>query len=102
MRPQQLFVTIRDIGPGAGSATDEGQPAAGGAPRPDVFRECFTHHRRHGLAGAPRLSLKIPFKRFGQEDGRPFHITYASIRPSLFCGAVNACMTICLPAGHAR
>lgn len=77
---QQLFVAVRHIGPAAPSRGHETEPGGRGASRGrHVLRHRLPHERRHRPPVPSRQRLELALELRIDEEGRTFHMTYASI-----------------------
>lgn len=77
---QQLLVTIGDVGPAAPSRGDEAESRRAFSPRGgDILCDRLPHERRHRPPVPARKCLELAFELRIDEQGRTFHITYASI-----------------------
>src|SRR5947199_947766 len=79
--PEQLLMALGAVRASARAGRDERQPVvAPAATAGDVRDEGLADERGHRPRVAAREPLQLPLEPLVEEDGRPLHMTYDSIR----------------------
>ena len=77
--PEKLLVSRRRIAPAASSGGKETETPVPASLGGDESLECFANGCRDRLVALARDSAQVPLHAFIQENGRAFHMLYASI-----------------------